>query len=85
MKMYIKESYVYSLPLGSGKQADQEYRWVACNGEGCGYERSLFDSNYGFPNLIFLRMYKVNGVQICERCLEEWKDNILEALEGEEE
>ena len=78
--MYIKQSYVYELRI------NDEYRWVGCNGEGCGYERTLADSSFHVgANIIFLRMFKVNGIQICEHCLEEWKDNILEALEGEEE
>ena len=61
MKMYIKESYVYELRI------NDEYRWVGCNGEECGYERTIDDSNFA-GNLF--RMFKVNGVQICEKCLD---------------
>ena len=83
MKMYIKESYVYALPGFPSRDGDT--RWVSCNGESCGYERTLADSSFIVgANRIFLRMFKVNGVQICEHCLVEWKDNIIEALEEEE-
>jgi len=83
MKMYIKESYVYSLPL---RNDEDFHRWVACNGEGCGYERTLDDSNCSVVSThpLLLKMYKVNGVQICEGCLKDWIENIKEALEEEE-
>jgi len=75
MKMYIKESYVYTLP----GYYDRESRWVACQGEGCGYERTDKDHTIGGKPMF--RMYKVNGVQICEGCLIDWKKNIQEALD----
>jgi len=77
MKMYIKESYVHELPDNCGG-----YRWVGCNGEDCGYERTLDDSNYAGH---LFRMFKVNGQQICERCLEQWRTEIFCALGDEEE
>ena len=71
-QMYIKESFVYALP-------DRE---AACNGTDCGYWRGNNDHSYG--GFDKLRMFKVNGAQICEGCLEEWKLSIEEALEEEE-
>ena len=76
MKMFIKESYVYTLP----GQYEGQTRWVGCHGEDCGYERNAIDSNY---DGVLLRMFKVNGVQMCEKCLDEWRLDISEALEGE--
>ena len=77
MQMYIKESYVYAIVI-DGKQ-----RWVGCNGGSCGYERTIDDSNNA--GLLY-RMFKVNGEQICEVCLDEWRTNISIALyELEEE
>jgi len=79
MKMYIKESYVYTLPVrGDIHLPDPPTRWVSCNGEGCGYERTLDDSNL---HTELYRMFKVNGVQICERCLDGWRTTISIALE----
>jgi len=69
-KMFIKESYVYALPD----------RWAACNGEECGYERTADDHTMGDAKPF--RMFKVNGVQICEGCLIDWKKNIQVALDG---
>lgn len=68
MKIYIKESYVYAL----------EGREAHCNGDGCGYWRSNNDHSNG--DYVKLRMYKVNGEQICEGCLEDWANSIKEAL-----
>ena len=84
MKMYIKESYVYTLPLERDKENGLT-RWVGCNGEACGYERTLDDSNCSVVSThpLLLKMYKVNGVQICEGCLKDWMENIKEALEEE--
>jgi len=82
MKMYIKESYVYTLPSTiSHLLPDESTRWVGCNGDGCGYERTLDDSN---NDSHLYRMFKVNGEQICEVCLQDWMQNIKEALEEEE-
>jgi hypothetical protein len=75
--MYIKESYVYAIEHVPGAR-----RWVGCNGEDCGYERTLDDSNYAGH---LFRMFKVNGMQICERCLEEWRTEIFCALQVDEE
>lgn len=75
MKMYIKESYVHKLPLN--KNFDGPTRWVSCNGEDCGYARNATDSNYQGK---LLRMFKVNGEQICQACLEEWYQEIYLAL-----
>jgi len=72
MKMYIKESYVYQIEHVPGAR-----RWVGCNGEDCGYERTLDDSNN--QGKLF-RMFKVNGMQICEECLKEWHNEIRFAL-----
>ena len=36
-KMFIKESYVHTLPD----------RWVVCQGENCGYERTEDDHTMG--------------------------------------
>jgi len=80
MKMYIKESYVHFLPLS--RNLDGPTRWVGCNGEGCGYSRNDEDSNY---NGKLLRMFKVNGEQICEECLEEWHNEIHLALMVDDE
>ena len=76
-KMYIKESYVYAIEHVPGAR-----RWVACNGEDCGYERTLDDSNYDGK---LLRMFKVNGQQICQGCLEEWYQEIYLALLQEDD
>jgi hypothetical protein len=65
--MYIKESYVYTLP-------DRE---MHCHSEGCGYWRSNNDSSM----TIHLRMFKVNGTYRCEGCLKEMLEDIKEALE----
>ena len=73
MKMYIKESYVHELPDNCGG-----HRWVGCNGEDCGYERTLDDSNYKGE---LFRMFKVNGQQICSRCLDQWGHEIYVALD----
>ena len=79
MKMYIKESYVYQIEI-----FPNERRWVSCNGEGCGYERTLDDSNYNSglnsDDGKLFRMFKVNGMQICEECLKEWHNEIHLAL-----
>jgi len=88
MKMYIKESYVHFLPLRQDLEGPT--RWVGCNGEGCGYERNQDQSNYDSgldsENGKLLRMFKVNGEQICEECLECWKLEIhLALMEDDEE
>ena len=77
MKMYIKESYVYEIEDVPGSR-----RWVGCNGEDCGYEITLDDSNFA-GNLF--RMFKVNGMQICEHCLLEWHNEIHLALMVDDE
>ena len=80
MKMYIKESYVHFLPLS--RNVNGPTRWVGCNGEGCGYSRNDEDSNF---NGKLLRMFKVNGEQICQGCLEEWYQEIYLALVEDDE
>jgi len=77
MKMYIKESYVYQIEDVPGAR-----RWVGCNGEDCGYERTLDDSNFS-GNLF--RMFKVNGMQICEECLRLWHLDLHLALMEDDE
>ena len=70
--MYIKESYVYTLP-------DRE---MHCHSHGCGYWRSSNDHSMG-SNKPF-RMFKVNGEYMCEGCM---RDNVGEMLAwlGDEE
>ena len=80
MKMYIKESYVYLMPYT--KDVKGPTRWVECNGEDCGYLRCGDDSNY---NGKLLRMFKVNGQQICQCCLEDWYQEIELALQEDDE
>ena len=84
MKMYIKESYVYAIEHVTGAR-----RWVSCNGEGCGYERTLDDSNYisglDSEDGMLFRMFKVNGMQICEECLKQWDNEIHLALMVDDE
>jgi len=70
--MYIKESYVYTLP---GHE-------MHCHTDGCGYWRSADDhSMLGHKPL---RMFKVNGTYMCEGCM---RDNAkeMQAWLGEEE
>ena len=78
--MFIKESYVYTLPA-SMHYPEGPTRWVACNGGDCGYERTADDSTLQYKDQpVLLRMFKVNGVQTCEACLKEWKESITEWL-----
>jgi len=74
--MLIKESFVYTLP--GNPNNPKEFRWVACNGDGCGYERTNDDHTLGTDPL--LRMFKVDGVQMCEGCLKDWWNEIEEVL-----
>jgi hypothetical protein len=81
--MFIKESYVHKLPADINNPTDDEgmivYRWVGCE---CGYERTAFDSNYLIRGkAVLLRMFKVNGAQVCEGCLKEWRSSITEWIE----
>ena len=70
--MYIKESFVYTLP---GKE-------MHCHSDGCGYWRSANDHGF-LPNKP-LRMFKVDGRYMCEGCM---RDNAeeMQAWLGEEE
>lgn len=89
--MHIKESYVHQLPVDQNNPFDANgklvSRWVACSSGSCGYERSAFESSYMIRNKdVLLRMFKVNGEQVCEGCI---KENIAEMQawigDGEEE
>ena len=60
-------------------------RWVACSSGNCGYERNETESSYMIRNKdVLLRMFKVNGQQVCEGCI---KESITEMQDwiGEEE
>ena len=60
-----------------------EFREVACNGHECGYWINPTDhSMQGCPRL---RMFKVNGMQYCEKCVAEtiielgsWLEELVE-------
>jgi len=71
--MFIKESFVHTIPFTDGN-----HRWVTCSQDECGYERTKDDHSNG-PNP-FLRMFKVNGMQVCEGCLNDWIEEIHKAL-----
>ena len=71
--IYMKESYVY------------EHQWVGCSSGNCGYERCKDDSSYMIRmKPVLLRMFKVNGQQVCAGCI---KESIAEMQDwlGEEE
>jgi len=60
-------------------------RWVTCSSGNCGYERNETESSYMIRNKdVLLRMFKVNGQQVCEGCI---KESIAEMTDwiGEEE
>jgi len=79
--MFIKESYVYTLPANMANPKGPT-RWVACQGFDCGYERTVDDSTYMIRDKpVLLRMFKVNGAQTCEGCLKECRTAISEWLE----
>ena len=79
--MYIKESYVYTLPADMNNPKGPT-RWVGCSSGECGYERCEDDSSYMIRmKPVLLRMFKVNGQQVCEGCLKEWRAEISEWLE----
>jgi len=80
--MFIKESYVYTLPADMD-DPEGPTRWVACSGVvECGYERTADDSSYMIRmKPVLLRMFKVNGRQVCEGCLKEWRASITEWIE----
>ena len=79
--MLIKESYVYTLPADMD-EPNGPTRWVACSGGECGYERTADDSSYMIRmKPVLLRMFKVNGRQVCEGCLKEWRASITEWIE----
>ena len=69
--IFIKESQVWAI----------EGREAHCNGNACGYWRGNNDHSNGPYNK--LRMFKVNGEQICEGCLEDWAELIKLALSGD--
>jgi len=73
--MFIKESFVHTLPCDKTRG----HRWVACCVGDCGYERTLDDHTNG--DHPFLRMFKVDGMQICEGCLNDWIHEISQALD----
>ena len=78
--IHMKESYVYSIPC-----EDDGTRWVACTSGNCGYERNETTSSYTVRGKdVLLRMFKVNGAQVCAGCI---KESIVEmqAWIGEEE
>lgn len=78
--MYIKESYVYTLPADMN-DPEGPTRWVACSSGDCGYERCEDDSSYMIRmKPVLLRMFKVNGQQTCEGCIKEWRANMTVAL-----
>ena len=82
--IYMKESYVYSIPADMDNP-DGPTRWVACSSGNCGYERNETESSYMIRNKdVLLRMFKVNGQQVCEGCI---KESIAEMQDwiGEEE
>ena len=70
--MYIKESYVYSLP---GRE-------MHCHSDGCGYWRT--DNDHAMGDNTPFRMFKVNGQYMCEGCM---RDNLeaIKAWLGDEE
>jgi len=79
--MYIKESYVYTLPADMN-DPEGPTRWVGCSSGDCGYERTADDSSYMIRmKPVLLRMFKVNGRQVCEGCLKEWRASITEWIE----
>jgi hypothetical protein len=87
----IKQSYVHQLPADRDNPFDSNgklvSRWVACSSGSCGYERSAFESSYMIRNKdVLLRMYKVNGQQVCEGCIKEAIQEMQEWIDdGEEE
>ena len=72
--MFIKESFVHTIPC----EGTRGHRWVTCSQDECGYERTIDDHSNGANP--FLRMFKVDGMQVCEGCLNDWIDEIHEAL-----
>lgn len=65
--IYMKESYVYSIPC-----PEHGTRWVACTSGACGYERNETQSSYSIRGEdVLLRMFKVNGAQVCAGCIKE--------------
>jgi hypothetical protein len=89
--IHMKESFVHQLPADRDNPFDSKgrlvSRWVACSSGACGYERSAFESSYMIRDKdVLLRMFKVNGQQVCEGCI---KESIVEMQawidDGEEE
>ena len=79
--MFIKESWVHTLPADMD-DPEGPTRWVACSSGDCGYERCEDDSSYMIRmKPVLLRMFKVNGQQVCEGCLKEWRASITEWIE----
>ena len=81
MNLFIKESYVYDLPVDmqNDDENDFERRWVICECGNGRKEKRCEDINDEPIDMI--RFFKVNGVQTCERCLEEMLDVIGVALD----
>jgi len=70
---FIKESYVYTLP----GEIEGETRWVGCE---CGYARNNAVCNVDGAEIL-RRMFKMNGVQTCERCVNQIIDECVLVLE----
>lgn len=75
---FIKESYVYTLPLNMNDPKG-ETRWVGCE---CGYLRNL-KHHSELKDVPLRRMFKLNGRQTCERCVNAILDMCYEVLEDE--
>jgi len=78
--MFIKESYVYQLPVDCRAENPPGFktRWVMCE---CGIGRSgdYCENKYG-DELNLIRFFKVDGVQTCQVCLEQTIEDILVAI-----
>jgi len=78
--MFIKESYVYQLPVDCRAENPPGFkrRWVTCE---CGIGRrgDYCEDKYG-DELNLIRFFKVDGVQTCEVCLDRIAHDIGVAL-----